>query len=79
MVLVVTAVQAGHQKVRARTRLHLHPEQLQKLVRASIESFTDMSEYDENAEKETLDIDTIDDLKVNVENYINHKVYELGI
>jgi hypothetical protein len=57
----------------------LHPEQLQKLVRSSIEAFTDMSEYDENAEKELFDIDTIEDLKVDVEKYINHKVYELGI
>jgi len=57
----------------------LHPEQLQKLVRTSIEAFTEMSEYDENIEKELFDIDTIEDLKVDVEKYINHKVYELGI
>jgi hypothetical protein len=56
-----------------------HPEQLQKLVRASIEAFTDMSEYDENAEQEMFDIDTIEELKVDVEKYINHKVDELGI
>ena len=57
----------------------LHPEQLQKLVRTSIEAFTDMTEYDENAEKELFAIDTIEELKVDVEKYINHKVYELGI
>ena len=57
----------------------LHPEQLQKLVRTSIEAFTDMSEYDENAEQEMFDIDTIEELKVDVEKYINHKVDELGI
>jgi len=57
----------------------LHPEQLQKLVRTSIQALTDMSEYDENAEKEIFDIGTIDALKVDVEKYINHKVIELGI
>jgi hypothetical protein len=48
-------------------------------VRAGIEVFTDMSEYDENAEQEMFDIDTIEELKVEVEKYINHKVDELGI
>jgi hypothetical protein len=57
----------------------LHPEQLQKLVRESIEAFTDMSEYEENAEKEEFDIDTIEELKDDVLEYIDDKVGELGI
>jgi hypothetical protein len=56
-----------------------HPEQLQKLVRESIESFTDMSGYDENNIMESDDIDTIMDLRSDVEEYINDKVDELGI
>ena len=44
-----------------------------------IEAFTDMSEYEENSEMEIFDIDTIDELKIDVEKYINHKVCELGI
>jgi len=57
----------------------IHPEQLQKLVRTSIEAFTDMSEYEENTEKEDVDRDTIWDLKVDVENYVEDRIDELGI
>jgi hypothetical protein len=57
----------------------LLPEQLQKIVRDSIVAFTDTSEYDLNAEKETVDIEILDDLKIDVCEYLNHKIYELGI
>ena len=56
-----------------------HPEQLQKLVRTSIEAFTDMSEYDENAAKEELDIEVINELRDDVGEYIEDKVFNLGI
>jgi hypothetical protein len=56
-----------------------HPEQLQKLVRTSIEEFTDMSEYDENAAKEELDIEVINELRDDVGEYIEDKVFNLGI
>jgi hypothetical protein len=54
-----------------------HPDQLQKLVRESIETFTDMSGYDQNAELEVYDQDALIELKDDVSRYVNHKIVEL--
>jgi hypothetical protein len=56
-----------------------HPEQLQGLVRESIEAFTDMSEYDTNSERESTDLEVIDRLKNQVEHFISAKAVEMGI
>lgn len=56
-----------------------HPTELQKLVRISLMAFTDMLQYEENIEKELDDIDTLEVLRVDVEDYINHKIHELVI
>ena len=56
-----------------------HPEQLQQLVRESIEAFTDMTEYEDNAQKEESDLDTIDELKSEVVTFIDNKASELRI
>ena len=40
---------------------------------------TDLSQYEEYQEKESFDIAMIQELKDDVEEYITHKVVELGI
>lgn len=57
----------------------LHPEQLQQLVKTSIEAFTDMSAYNENTQKEKIDIAIIKTLKRNIKDFIEREADELGI
>ena len=49
-----------------------HPEQLQALVRKSIENFTDMAAYEENEDKEQDDLDYLEDLKSYMEEAYNN-------
>jgi hypothetical protein len=56
-----------------------HPNQLQQLVRESIGAFTDMTEFDENAEKEKSDWHTLWELEYNVGEYIKRKMNEMGL
>lgn len=50
-----------------------HPEQLQKLVRNSIEAFTDMSAYEKNIELEDDDREELSDLKEDIIEFIEER------